>query len=59
MAAVTGQVPEFAPIARFPGRPLIQYVIIQCRKAKALADVIVVTDILASPTLRKNSARWK
>jgi 3-deoxy-manno-octulosonate cytidylyltransferase (CMP-KDO synthetase) len=32
------------PLALIAGRPLIQHVIVQCRKAKALAEVIVATD---------------
>jgi len=32
------------PLALIAGRPLIQHVIEQCRKAKALAEVIVATD---------------
>jgi 3-deoxy-manno-octulosonate cytidylyltransferase (CMP-KDO synthetase) len=32
------------PLALIAGRPLIQHVIVQCRKAKALGEVIVATD---------------
>ncbi len=32
------------PLALIAGRPLIQHVIVQCRKAKSLAEVIVATD---------------
>ena len=32
------------PLALIAGRPLIQHVIVQCRKAKTLAEVIVATD---------------
>ena len=32
------------PLALVAGKPLIQHVVEQCRKAKALADVIVATD---------------
>ncbi len=32
------------PLALVAGKPLIQHVIVQCRKAKSLAEVIVATD---------------
>ena len=32
------------PLALIAGRPLIQHVVEQCRKAKSLAEVIVATD---------------
>ena len=32
------------PLALIAGQPLIQHVIVQCRKAKSLAEVIVATD---------------
>jgi 3-deoxy-manno-octulosonate cytidylyltransferase (CMP-KDO synthetase) len=32
------------PLALIAGKPLIQHVIVQCRKAKSLAEVIVATD---------------
>ena len=32
------------PLALIAGKPLIQHVIVQCQKAKSLAEVIVATD---------------
>ena len=32
------------PLALIAGRPLIQYVVEQCKKAESLSDIIVATD---------------
>jgi 3-deoxy-manno-octulosonate cytidylyltransferase (CMP-KDO synthetase) len=45
------------PLALVAGKPLIQHVIVQCQKAKSLAEVIVATDDTRIRDLARNFCR--
>ena len=64
---ILGIIPARYASTRFPGKPLhliagkplIQHVVERCQQAVALAEIIVATDVRASPMWRGSFVAWR